>query len=399
MSRRELLFLTNLLPYPLDDGASFKTYHVLRYLSHTWDITLISFIRSLDEHKYRSELGKICHRIEMVPIRRSRIRDFGYFVLSLVSPKPFLIRRDYSKRMQKTVDEVLERAPFDTIYVDHLHMAQYVHSRTQRKILDEHNLESELARRYAKVVKHPVKKLIAYLDFKKMRTYEVRTCRSFDLVLTVTEKERQTLLNLGVPETYCLPIGVDTKKLKRLDLNRKSKTIVFLGTMYWPPNTDAVLWFYRRMFPLIRLSIPETRLSIIGSKPPRAIRKLASDTNVNVLGYVENPEALLTDCAAFIVPLRIGGGMRVKILNAFSWGLPVVTTTLGVEGIEALDNRHLLIRDNPGDFANAVVQLIEDRELRMRLSLEGRKAAESVYDWEILYKRMDGIFNRIVKPR
>jgi glycosyltransferase involved in cell wall biosynthesis len=399
MSRRELLFLTNLLPFPLDDGASFKTYHVLRYLSQTWDITLISFIRSLDEHKYRSELGKICHRIEMVPIRRSRIRDFVHFILSLVSPKPFLIRRDYSQRMKKAVDEVLGREHFDTIYVDHLHMAQYVHSRTQRKILDEHNLESELALRYAKVVKNPVKKLTAYLDYKKMRAYEVRTCRSFDLVLTVTEKERRALLNLGVPDTYCLPIGVDTKKLKRLELNRESKTIVFLGTMYWPPNTDAVLWFFRRIFPLIRRSIPEARLSILGSKPSRAVRKLASDTNVNVLGYVDNPEALLTDCAAFIVPLRIGGGMRVKILNAFSWGLPVVSTTLGVEGIEALDNRHLLIRDDPGDFAQAVTQLIEDRELRMRLSQEGRKAAETIYDWEVLSKRMDGIFNGMVKPR
>jgi len=399
MSKGEILFLTNLLPFPLDDGASFKTYHTLRYLSHNWDITLISFIRSAEEHKYRGELEKICRGIEMIPIRRSRVKDIVYVFLSLFSRVPFLIRRDYTGKMQKAVDSAIERSNFDLVYVDHLHMAQYVISRSLWKILDEHNVESELALRYSRIVRHPLKKLAAHLDSRKLRTYEVHTCQRFDQVLTVTEKERETLVRLGVSGVICLPIGVDSKKLKPLNLNPSSKTIVFLGTMYWPPNADAVLWFYRTMFSQIKYRFPDVRLSVIGARPPRAVRKLSADPCVTVTGYVTHPEEHLKDCAAFVVPLRIGGGMRVKILNAFSWGLPVVATTLGVEGIEVTDNMHLLIRDTPEEFAEACIRLIEDRELRARLAGEGRKAVETVYDWEILSKRMDGIFKGIIENR
>lgn len=399
MIKKRLLFLTNLLPYPLDDGASFKTYHTLRFLSRNWDVTLISFIRSPGEHGYRGELEKICRKVEMVVIKRSRIRDAGHFVRSLFSRKPFLIQRDHSKKMQAAVDRALMSGTFDTFYADHLHMAQYLRPWTRQKILDEHNLESELALKYARIVKNPLKKLIALLDSKKMRGYEVRTCGSFDLVLTVTEKEREMLSELGVQRVRCLPIGVDTKKLKRLHLNSLPRTVVFLGTMYWPPNADAVLWFCRRIFPLIRHSVPDARLSIIGAHPPRSVRKLAADRQVKVWGYVDDPEPLLSDCAAFVVPLRIGGGMRVKILNAFSWGLPVVSTALGAEGIEALDGRHLFIRDAAEDFAEAVVRLIKDRASREQLSLEGRRIAETVYDWETLADRMKVVFSEGKRTR
>jgi glycosyltransferase involved in cell wall biosynthesis len=159
--------------------------------------------------------------------------------------------------------------------------------------------------------------------------------------------------------------------------------------MYWPPNIDAVHWFCREIFPLIKLKCPDCQFLIIGKKPPRSVRKLARDRGVVILGYVEDPTERLRDCAAFIVPLRIGGGIRVKILNAFAWGLPIVSTTVGAEGIAVTSGENILIEDQPEGFATAVIRLMDDLPLRENLSKNGRQLAVKAYDWEEVYARLD----------
>jgi len=155
--------------------------------------------------------------------------------------------------------------------------------------------------------------------------------------------------------------------------------------MYWPPNIDAVRWFHKKIWPEIKKAHPDVTLTIIGKRPPRSIRRLSSDTGINVLGYEPDPIPILIDCAAFIVPLRIGGGIRVKILTAMAWGLPVVSTSVGAEGIECRNNGNILVRDTHDTFVQAVIDLLQDNCLSNKLAAEARKLVESKYDWRIIY--------------
>jgi len=388
--RSPLLFLTNLFPFPLDDGATFKTYYTLRYLSRKFEITLVSFYRSQEELAFRKELGHFCKDIIVIPLKRSKWRDIGNVILSLINRKPFLIERDHSRKMWRAIEEVLHRGPFSLIYVDHLHMSQYIRAQEPtKKILDEHNVEAEIARRYSQIERSWLRKCLAYIDYRKLKTYEARECRKYDQVFVVSRNDQHLLENLGVRNVSCIPIGVDTQKLLPLELNQGSKKIIFMGTMYWPPNIDAVQWFCREIFPLIKLKCPDCQFLIIGKKPPRSVRKLARDRGVVILGYVEDPTERLRDCAAFIVPLRIGGGIRVKILNAFAWGLPIVSTTVGAEGIAVTSGENILIEDQPEGFATAVIRLMDDLPLRENLSKNGRQLAVKAYDWEEVYARLD----------
>jgi glycosyltransferase involved in cell wall biosynthesis len=388
--RSPLLFLTNLFPFPLDDGATFKTYYTLRYLSRNFEVTLISFYRTQEELAFREELGHFCKDIIAIPLMRSRWRDIGNVILSLFNPKPFLIERDYSRKMSKAIEGTLHQGRFSLIYVDHLHMSQYVRAQEPtKKVLDEHNVEAEIARRYFEIERSWLRKCLAYMDYRKFGTYEPRECRKYDHVFVVSPRDQSLLEDSGVRNVSCIPIGVDTQRLLPLGLNPGSKKIVFIGTMYWPPNIDAVNWFSQEVFPLIKLKRSDCQFLIIGKKPPLSVQKLARDGNILVLGYVEDPTEYLRDCAAFIVPLRIGGGIRVKILNALAWGLPIVSTTVGAEGIAVTSGENILIEDHPEGFAAAVIRLIHDLPMRERLSKNGRQLAVKVYDWEKVYARLD----------
>jgi glycosyltransferase involved in cell wall biosynthesis len=388
--RPPLLFITNLFPFPLDDGATFKTYYTLRYLCRTFEITLVSFYRSKEELAFQKELGDFCGEVIGVPLKRSRWRDAGNVFLSFFSGKPFLIQRDFSRKMSETIAAVLRRGRFHLIYVDHLHMSQYVRAEEPtKKTLDEHNVEAEIARRYSQIERGWLRKGLAYADYQKLKTYEPRECRKYDQVFVVSPRDQGLLEASGVRNVRCIPIGVDTQRLLPLPLNPGSKRIVFIGTMYWPPNIDAVTWFCKEILPLIKRSCPDCQFLIIGKNPPASVRKLCRDRNVIVQGYVEDPADFLRDCAAFIVPLRIGGGIRVKILNALAWGLPIVSTTVGAEGIAVTSGEHILIEDHPERFAAAVTRLLDDLPMREGLSKNGRQLAINVYDWEKVYVELD----------
>jgi glycosyltransferase involved in cell wall biosynthesis len=182
--------------------------------------------------------------------------------------------------------------------------------------------------------------------------------------------------------------------------------------MFWPPNVDGVLWFAREVFPLVRQQVPEARFYIVGKNPPKEVRRLRvarsklrsndqpsaiSHQPIVVTGYVEDPTPYFADSAVFIVPLRAGGGMRVKILDAWARGIPIVSTTIGSEGIEVREGENILIADTPRDFAQAVVRAIRDKELAQRLAENGRRWVEEKYDWRIIYPKLDEVYDKVTK--
>jgi glycosyltransferase involved in cell wall biosynthesis len=226
-----------------------------------------------------------------------------------------------------------------------------------------------------------------------MLTFERKALDHFDLVLTVSEKDRDTFQRLypsGVRRYFVVPTGVDTEYF-RPGITRQDagKGLVFTGSMDWLPNEDGMLYFCRDILPLIRRDEPDVSLSIVGRAPTSAIRRLGETPGVEVTGRVEDVRPYIDGAAVYIVPLRIGGGTRLKIFEAMSVGRAVVSTTIGAEGLPVTPDQNILIADDPEAFARAVVQLFRDEALRRRLEHRARELVVEGYDWSVVADRLE----------
>ena len=400
-----ILFLTQILPYPPNAGPRIKTWNVLRYLVQKGhQVTLISFIRP-EEARHLQVLEKMLHKVHPVPIRRSRIRDGFHLLSSIFSGRPFLVERDRSQEMLRLVKDLIQTCEFDVIQADQLTMAQFALAGVQRLpdnirptlLFDAHNATWMILERMLRTAPFYLKPVVN-LELKKIKKYEGDLVRLFDHTLAVTEIDRQAFLQVtGESESQKLsvtPIAVDTNDLFPVDLTQDSLEILTLGTLHYPPNADGIRWFLREVYPLVRLKVPRATLTIIGKNPPADFFDLAKPygPDVKITGYVEDLLPFIKPAALMVVPVLAGGGMRVRILEALSRGIPVVTTPVGLEGIDAVNQRDVLVADSAEAFAAEVIKLLQDTGARIKLSKNGRKLAESRYDWKIALQKMDRLY-------
>ncbi|MGB9586576.1 MAG: glycosyltransferase, partial [Armatimonadota bacterium] len=368
------------------------TYNILKYLGSRHEISLLTFLRSEDEISLLQHLKPFCHEIDFCLIKRSALINLQGAVKSLLSEQPFMILRDLHPEMRFKVNEAVKRKP-DLLYVDHLQMFQYVpRPRLCPVVLDNHNVEWRIIERFAYTDVPLPMRAFACVEWRRLRTYEINACLEADLVFTVTDKDRNILISNGVDEhkIVSLPIGVHAEDIELVQLGTSDKKVTTFGTMSWPPNADSVLYFARLIHPLVIRRKPDSKLLIIGKNPPRSIKALSKkDGTIEVYGYVEDLRSAVQGTAAFVVPLRIGSGMRVKILDAMAMGLPVVTTSVGCEGIELEPGKHALVVDDPVEFAEAVVYLLDCYEARMCLATAGRSLVEQYYSWRPILERLE----------
>jgi len=397
--RPAILFLAHLLPWPLSGGGQIKSYHTLQILSRRYDVSLLAFIRRADEEQNVAPLAPFCREARTVPLQRSRLRDGGVAVSSLLAGRSFLIARDDAPAMHRAVREILRVGRFEAIHVDHLQMAQFVPGDFEgRVVLDHHNIEHRIPQRMAQTSGNPLLRAFAAREWPRLRRFELAACRRADRVLVVSDEDRDGLIALAPDlgnRVETVPIGVDTNYFGVVKRKADSKTLLSIGTMYWPPNVDSMLYFCREILPGIKRQVPDVRLNIVGAKPTPAITALADET-VTVTGSVPDVRPWAEDCGAFVVPLRAGSGMRVKILNALAMGLPVVSTTIGAEGIAITDNENILLADGPDAFAQTTIRLLRDGELAARIAAGGRRLMAEQYAWDRVGDRLLGVYERIV---
>lgn len=387
----KILFLAHLFPLPLDSGGKIKSYHVIRSLASEHEVRLIAFTRSRNEEVLVSEMQEICSSVSPIPLNRSKLANIRDFALSTASGRSFIISRDYRRQMQEAVESTICSFKPDVVHIDHLQMAQFVPKSGQYKtVLDHHNVESTIIQRIASTADSLPMRLYASLEWPKLRIYELSVCRQCDMVVTVSEEDKRTLqaMESRISRIEAVPIGVDTNFFASVSYNPGSRNILSIGTMYWPPNIDSMLYFCSDIYPIIKKQLPDCRLTIAGQRPAQSIIDLGSDPSINVTGYVDDIREVAKDCGVFVVPLRSGSGVRVKILNALAMGLPVVSTSIGAEGLEAEDGIHLLIADTPGEFARAVIDVLSDSDLAASIGKAGRHMVCERYSWQTTGKRM-----------
>jgi glycosyltransferase involved in cell wall biosynthesis len=443
-----ILFLTELLPYPLVSGAKIRAYYVLRHLSIQHQVILLSFVRADDRPEDLAHLETFLTEVHTVPMMRSRFRDLRAILVALATGCPAIIVREEIGAMRAAVGRLTASVAFDIIHVDQIPMAQYglMGQRARprgrgsvphpSRLLDQHNTTFQLVERLAQHEGNRLKRWILQREARAFARYEADVCQRYDQVTFVSDQDRHALLAKAAllartrrtkglvwspsarpgmnsvkdlpsfdSQFTTIPICVDTGKDRPVASVARPFRVTHIGTMFWPPNVEGILWFWQEVWPQVRSQARRAagrpRLTLIGKNPPESIRALGMQADVDVLGYVEELRPFLAETAVFIVPLHAAGGMRVKILDAWCWGLPIVSTTIGAEGLAAQDGAedpggNMLVADSPTAFAQAVVQVLGDAGLRDRLRVNGRLHVEQRYDWRRVYSAWDDVYARLV---
>lgn len=407
-----ILFLTQVLPYPLDAGPKTRAYYVLRFLAQSHEVILVSFVRSTDTAEAIAHLERYCAEVHTVPIMRSSARNAGFLVESLVTNQPFIITRDRSAAMRTALTKLVETSGgFDAVHGDQLWMAPYMqhvhalslhlHGTRPIRVLDQHNACYMIFQRLAEGERNPLKRHLVRLEANKLARYEAEVCADFERVVWVTREDYAAVAAVAgqdapVVNSGVIPICIDTTAQPALARNPHGRRVTFLGGLHYPPNAQGVLWFAEQIFPKVFAQAPDAILTVIGKQPPAELARLnIPAANLDVLGYVDDPRPYLVETGAFIVPLLAGGGMRVKILDAWCWGLPIVSTTVGAEGIATTPSRDILVADRPDDFAAHVVNLLQNPQLGNSIGAGGRRSAEQKYDWRSIYRKWAGVYGQV----
>ena len=389
-----IAFLSQLLPLPLDAGPKIRAYYVLRHLAEAGhEVTLVCFVRPSDKESDVRALGRFCRGVETVPLRRSRVKDLRDGVRSLFSDSPFLILRDEVPAMAQLLGRLLDRGSWDAVHADQLWMAPYAArcSNVPLTVLDQHNAVFRVPERLAANERNPLAKALLRREAAKLAHFERDMVERFDRVVWVTEEDRAAFppCARGARDDAVIPIAVDPTASQPIARQRPFR-VTFLGGIHWPPNAEAVRWFAERVWPAVTAAVADCVLTVIGKGSPGRFR---DTSRIAVTGYVPDLHPYLAETAAFVVPLLTGAGMRVKILDAWCWALPVVSTSIGAEGLKGVHGENLLIADDPDAFADHVIRILRDGREADRIARNGRATVETLYDWRKVYCAWDSVYS------
>lgn len=409
MSR--VLFLTQVLPYPLDAGPKVRAYHVLRWLAERSEVHLASFVRPDDPPSAIDHLRELCASVHTVAMPRSRLLDAAHLVGALATGRSFIIARDEVRAMRSALRSLTHRLAFDAVHADQLWMARYAHALpVPFKVLDDHNAVFRVFERLAVHEPTRFKRWLWRREAGRIAAYESSQAAAFDQTLFVSAEDRRAVIDVASREqasriaahSRVIPICVDPTAIELIDVVPHPRRLTMLGTMFWPPNSEGAVWFAEAVLPRVLQAVPDAVFTVIGKQPPASVRSLADrfGAAVSVEGYVDavDVEPYLARTAAFVVPLLSGGGMRVKILDAWAWGVPVVSTRLGAEGVDVRPDEDVLLADDPDAFADACIRLLTDSGLRSRLAHAGRDAVESRYSAARVYSALEAVYGPVAKP-
>jgi len=385
-----ILWLNTPLLLPLDKGGKLRTWHLMRHLARRNHITCISFADPKQLARHREAMKEVC--AELVPIKRREstkegVRFYASVARRLLDPVPYAVGQYRSGPYRRAVRDALARGGFDRVVCDFLVPAVNLPDRLPcPSVLFTHNVEAEIWRRHAETASNSVRKRLYRTQWRRMLRFEGRTVGRFDRVLAVSDVDRDTLQRLYgdrlTAPVSVIPTGVDTSYFTPAPIDSAaSKRLVFTGSMDWLPNVDGVQFFCREVLPIVRAAEPDVTLTIVGRSPTPAVRRLGDDRAVEVTGRVEDVRPYFARSAVYIVPLRIGGGTRLKIFEAMSAGRAVVSTRIGAEGLPVEHGKHLLLADSPQEFAAAVLTLLRDPARRDSIAHDARALVTERFDW------------------
>ena len=388
-----VLVLSAFLP-SRESGGRVRLRALMRGLAERHRVSLVSFAPPDADPETVAEVRASYEEVVVIPSTHvaTRARKRRLQLRSFASARSFERFTCEQPELQAAVDAVLARRSFDVVHVEGCAMAHYDLHGAAPVVLDEQNVEYDVLRRVVKVTPSLARRFYNEVDARKLRREEERSWRTADAVGMTSERDA-SFVRAAAPRTpvAVVPNGVDATAFAPSPSVPEWGTLLFFGELGYYPNTDAMLFFANEVLPLLRRSHPSARLVIVGPSAPLAIRALAS-AGVVVTGAVPDVRPFIARAHAVIVPLRVGGGTRLKILEAMAMGRPVVSTSLGAEGLAVANGRDILIADGAPAFADAVARVLDDERISLSLALAGRRLVEREYDWPASVRRLEALY-------
>jgi sugar transferase (PEP-CTERM/EpsH1 system associated) len=387
-----ILFLAPRLPLPADTGGKIRTLNILKQLAKDNHICLLCFSFEESDHFYAQTLKESGIEVQLVPM--SPISLFEKVTGVIFNKLPFSISKYHTKQMGEQIYKLLAKQCFDAIHIDHLHMAVYKDCfKNIPCFLDEHNVEYKILERCALVEKSWPKRMLYNNQSKKMKRFELQKIKEFNGVFACSIEDQWLLKVSDKTPIHVIPNGVDTEFFNLQQNLAKEDALVFTGSMDWLPNDDAITYFCKEILPIVWQKYSAIKLYVVGKNPSKLVKELAeNDKRVEVTGRVDDVRPFVARSKVFIVPLRIGGGTRLKILEAMAMGKAIVSTTIGAEGIECKDGLDIAIADTPDTFAQKIIDLTKQSEVGENMGLKGRNLVCQKYDWSIVGKKLNTIY-------
>lgn len=393
-----ILWIKTELLHPVDKGGRIRTYQMLRQLRREHRVTYLALDDGAGGADAIARASEYCHELVAVPFatRAKRTRGFYWELLqNLASPLPYAVAKYRSVALTRELQRLIAEGGVDVVVCDFLFPSLNVPSALGvPTVLFQHNVEAAIWERHAQVASHPVKRLYMREQWRRMRAFEARECRRFDKVVAVSREDSAVLERAyGLSDVEEVPTGVDTEYFRPAHaITRNRNEIVFTGSMDWLPNEDAVAWFADAILPRIRAEVSDAQFTIVGRTPSQPVLNLARvHRDVTVTGSVPDVRPYMERAAAFVIPMRIAGGTRLKVYEAMGMEIPIVSTAIGIEGLPLRHDVEVLVADDPEAFAAAVVRLLREPPLGARLAATAARRVRAEFGWEEVAARFANI--------
>lgn len=388
-------------------GAVQRSYNLLKRVAVKHQVSLVAFNQkallgsAVALADARNEMEKMCTHVDILPIPsdRSKAARYGLVLRSLFSADPYTINWLKDPAMCAIVKEVVERVKPDLVHVDTISLVPYFDALAQiPRVLNHHNIESVMMKRRAAKESHFLKRAYFGLEGSKIEAAEKRFCAEAKVNLAVSRVDAEDLRKIcpsavveicenGCDTTYFTP---------NLDIVPEPGHLLFVGNLKWYPNHDAVMYFCREVWPALTRGCPSVKFTVVGAHPsPEILRFAKADERIRVTGLVDDVRPFFHRAEVFVCPIWDGGGTRLKLLDAMAMGKPIVTTTIGCEGLDVVPNQNVLIADTSADFVRQITAVTASRQLRQRLGESARRLAEAKYSWDSIAGRLMEMYQKV----
>lgn len=394
----KILILDEEFPFPLNTGKRIRTFNLIVRLAKKHQVYYLAYgINGSVGFKALTQAGITPLAVERQIPPKSGVLFYFRLLLNLFSRYPYIVSSHYSSLFADKLSDCLKQIRFDIVIAEWTPYAVYLNEvKDSKKVIVAHNLEHRIWERYFRNESNLLKKWYIGRQQKKVRRFEIESFASVDAVTAVSPVEAEEIVRHGKDLTVeVVPNGVDLDYFSSEDVETASSSMIFVGSMNWRPNQDAIQYFVREIFPLIKKDIKDAQATFVGQDPPAAILKLGDIAGIEIVGRVDDVRPFVRKAAVYIVPLRIGGGTRLKILEAMAMKKAIVSTSVGAEGIAVAPDVNILIGDNPETFAAQVKKLITNRNLGQKLGNAGRELVEREYGWDRIAAALDNFLSRL----
>lgn len=403
MTGRNILWISHFVPYPPKGGCFQRSYNLIKEAARDNNVYLVA-LRHKDKSthpeseiiKAKEELGRFCNEVHIIDIKSfSRYNYYWLALKSIFTSDPLTVNLFKSEEMHNLIQHLTNRIKFDIAHYDTISLVEYYHdSGDIPKFLTHHGVESYMIRRRMINEKSYLKKIYFLMESYKLRRFEKNNCSKFEMNIMVSNDDKHMLKNISpTANIEVVENGVDVNYFLPKTIHSNTNRLIFAGRLDQYSNMDAVLHFCMNVWPLIKERFPRIQFTIIGNNPPQKLLEIAkNDKRIEVLGYVDDVRPFFSKATVSVCPIRDGGGTRIKILDAMAMGMPIVSTTIGCEGIDVTPGNDVLISNTPEEFVKNIEIICTNDNVRENMSVSARKKAEDRYSWSSIGMKLNNLY-------